>query len=469
MRVSPIAKLFLVFPIACLPVVAQKPTPTPERPREIVALLNDARLAEPELTVDTLLRLVAGKKIKDPVWARDLLEEALRSTDDVKYRVRKHRVYRGTGIVDTVSGYMEYAYDQRLDELSLKARTIEILSGHDKTRAKQVLFQMNGDIPLKPLTCDDALGYEPAAIYEAVRVVASGSFTAKEIEEGLRALFVLPWIENMNSPSQVAGALNLIWRLKSPTAERRLLSNAFERAISRNFNDDRSFSGLFSRGTYQMSMPLNDHGEDVLVGWREFLKKNSAGPRCLDSKPSSKEVLPEPINSFNLRFEEKDRFRLEDFESVEYRGQPNDKLYLNSENNKKISAIFRAARQAKKNAGADNKAAELEWQLRVSEMIEALDSWKSDENESESEVFNQKAVFFRVLLPEIDDATMRQSVSRAFMRFLSNSNMQKESFIEWLYHARWFASEQKVAFESIAGEFPNANFNVISGVAKLGI
>src|SRR5713101_7126882 len=84
-RNSGLRKLFVSIPILCclvLSVGAQKavttpapnppplrtPTPTPERPREIVALLNDARIAAPELGVDTFLKVLESKKITDPVW-----------------------------------------------------------------------------------------------------------------------------------------------------------------------------------------------------------------------------------------------------------------------------------------------------------------------------------------------------------------------------------------------------------------
>src|SRR5437899_3209890 len=68
--------------------IEKKPTPTPERSREIVSLLNDARLAAPELGVDTFLKVVESKKVTDPVWRKEIVDEALRMTDDVKNPVR---------------------------------------------------------------------------------------------------------------------------------------------------------------------------------------------------------------------------------------------------------------------------------------------------------------------------------------------------------------------------------------------
>src|SRR5438270_498505 len=91
---------------APVPPATPTPTPTPERPREIVALLNGARLAAPELGVDTFLKVVESKKIADPVWRKEIIEEAMRMTDDVKYPVRKTAVWLPGVPVDTQAGYM---------------------------------------------------------------------------------------------------------------------------------------------------------------------------------------------------------------------------------------------------------------------------------------------------------------------------------------------------------------------------
>src|SRR5205823_13616946 len=113
-------KLYLSFLIVCgaiSSVSAQKtnkeptPTPTPERPREIVALLNDARLAAPELGVDTFLKVVESKKVTDPVWRKEIIEEAMRMTDGVKNPVRMTAVYFPHTAVDTRAGYLSYAFD----------------------------------------------------------------------------------------------------------------------------------------------------------------------------------------------------------------------------------------------------------------------------------------------------------------------------------------------------------------------
>lgn len=478
MQRTNIVKLILSLQIVCcvaIGVAAQKankepsPTPTPERPRAIVALLNDARLAAPELGVDTFLKVVESKKISDQVWRREILDEAMRMADEVKYPVRRSRAYYGTGIVDTVSGYLTNAHDQSLDTLSLKARIIKAWLADDKVLARQILFQMGGDLKLKPLRCEDAMGYMVDEIYTTVGAVGKGAFSPKEIADGVRGLFVLPWIENIESPSQIMPVVDLLTGLQSPAVERRLLANAFERAISRNFGDDRSFSHAFYRDGYKVGsfIVAADDPTSLTSAWREFLAKNSGGPRCLDSKPK-KGQLPQPISDFNPMFPEKSRFSEDDFGSVEYSGIPQDKLYLNSEMHKKISMLFKTARE-KKNLPENNndKAAQLEWQLKVTDILDALDSWKASAEETDSEVFNQKTVFYRVMIPEVADTELKVVVTRSFMRYLAGSPMQKDSFIEWIYHARWVAAKYPELFKGLEEDFPNPNFKVMLEAKKM--
>src|SRR5437899_9036611 len=84
--------VLLLFSVASR-AICQKPLsspiPMPERPRALVALLNDARIAAPELGVDTFLKIAESKKITDPVWRKEIIQEAIRMKDDLNNPVRK--------------------------------------------------------------------------------------------------------------------------------------------------------------------------------------------------------------------------------------------------------------------------------------------------------------------------------------------------------------------------------------------
>ncbi len=451
------------------PLLAQKPTPTPERNRQIVALLNDARIAAPELAVDTLLRVIESKKVKEAEWRRELLDEAWRLSDDVKYPVRKKRAYWGTMIVDTVSGYMSYAYDQKLDSLSLKARIIKNWLRDDKFRARQLAFQIGGDLKLKPIRCDQALSYVVDDIYESVGAIGKDAFSQKEIADGSRGLFILPWVENIESPTQIGAVMEMLAGLRSPPVERQLLTAALERSINRNFKDDRSFGfGLLSDPHLRSKFIRQlDDPAGFISAWREFLKKNLVEPRCFDSR-LEKGNLPWFVTEYNALVAEDKRITVEDIGEVEYKGEPADKIYVDSEMYKKVSLLLKTARE-KKNLpeNREDKAAQLEWQIKITEVLDLLDSWKVTDDEPEIEVFNQKTIWYQALIREIAEPEIQATAMRAYMRYLSGSPIQKNSFIEWFFHARWAVEKYPDLFKEMVEEFPNSNFKAMVATRKV--
>src|SRR5262245_43548857 len=69
------------------PQTRTSPSPTPkppERPRQLVQLISDARLAAPELCADVILKRLESNKIADVAWSKELLDEVLRLADEVK-------------------------------------------------------------------------------------------------------------------------------------------------------------------------------------------------------------------------------------------------------------------------------------------------------------------------------------------------------------------------------------------------
>jgi len=153
-------------------------------------LLNDARLAAPELAVDTFLKVGESKKIADPVWRKEIIDEALRMIDDVQYPMPMRLAFGGQNELNDTEAYISAgAYRAKLDRLSLKGRVVTLLLETEPTRAKQMIFQMGGALGLKPRSCEDVLTYYADDIYPVVAKVAAAAFTERHVAEGQRALF----------------------------------------------------------------------------------------------------------------------------------------------------------------------------------------------------------------------------------------------------------------------------------------
>jgi hypothetical protein len=471
------ARLFKFCRLACALVafsgpqvaLAQKPEPADvtEPPREISALLSSARITAPELAADTLLKVSKSKQVTDSEWRREILEEAYRMAGDARNPVKKKSIPLKGVPVDTHAGYLSYAYDLELDTLSLRSRVIRQMLALDIARSRQMLFEINGRLGLQGLKCEEGLVYEVSDIYGAVVAVANAAFSGIEIEEGMRALFIAPWFENIESPSQIDPALDLLTEFWGIPIERQILTTALSRAITRNFNDDRSFTyaaerdGLNSK-IYRLTTGTDDPSKAHLrSAYREFLIKNLQAPRCKDNEIAHEEQLPPFLATANRMFEDKP-IKYEDIETSELLGIPNVVHYWQSANSKRLSRELRALElDTEGRTATDEEKERDEWQGRVRTLLDNLDSWSAEGNETQSEVFNQKCVLYRTLVARVPAGRTKTDVFRSYMRFLHSAPMQKENFIEWFLHVRHLAGNEPRLFDDLTSEFPNPHFRLI--------
>ena len=451
------------------------PKATPQRSPAIVALLNNARFASPEIAADTFIKIVESKKVTESVWRREILDEALRITDDVKNPVRRTGIpFKGVP-VDTQAGYLSYAFDLKLDQLSLKGRIIKQLLIVDKERARQIVYQMGGRLGLKPLSCEDTLAYEVSDIYRTVGEVAKSVFSQKEIVDGVRALYIAPWFENIDSPSQIGPALDLLGEMHDSPMERHMLFQALATGINRNFSDDRSFTYAIARGGLTEKIgrayshqddPLNI---DMRMAFRSFLLKNLRGARCLDNEIKKDIQFPPYLEVVNSVFFDKP-FSYDDVVSVDAKGNPKILNYWRSNIAKQLSREYAILRsQQKIDPAAKDDGSDADWNIKVNTFVENLQSWSASDTETESDVFNQKCVLFRTLIGVIPDANLKKSVTRGYLRYLANSPLQKENFIEWFLHVRWQVTTNREAFVELAQDYPNMQFRVLVEASKLGL
>ena len=462
------------------PVATPTPSPnlTPERPRAIVALLNDARLAAPELGVDTFLKVVESKKITDLVWRKEIIDEALRMIDDVQYPMPMRpafggRVESGNELLDTEDFVRVVAYGAKLDRLSFRGRVFTLLLETDRERAKQMIFQMGGQFGLKTRSCEDALTYGPDDIYTVVGKVATAVFTDQQVAEGQRALFVAPWIENIESPRQIYPALGLVQQMQGSAAERQILFNALSKAINRDFKDDRSFTyqweGLAAKIGKLTAGEPDPLKSEVNIAFRSMLLKNIRGARCKDNEIKKDEPLPDYIEAANKLMPEKP-LTFEDVSTTEFSGTAKLVHVLKkSTAARKFRDELIAVRdqQSVDNKVVNHDVTDVAWVSRVNDFINRVLSLEGTDNETEAEMLFLKSGFVGGMVSGISPGELRKSIVRKYVRILANSPLQKTSFIEWRF---WITDMERTAPESIyemAAEFPNPNFKVMVAAKKL--
>ncbi len=459
-----ILSLTLSFYGQTVPKPSKKETP---RSPEIVAILNESRLAAPELGADTFLRVAGSGKVTDAAWRREILDEALRLADDAKNPVRRVVIPLNGGSVDTNAGYLSYAFDLKLDRSSLKSRVIRAVLAHDKERARQIVFEMGGDLGLKPLSCEDALAYDVSEIYSTVGAVAKAAFTPKEIEEGIRGLFVAPWLENISSPAQVGPALSLLSAMNGSAQEKQLLFAALSKSINRNFEDDRSFTHAFDRnrlGYYFGHLTSGDKDAhlkaDIIASVRGMLIKNIGSARCKENQLKKDAPVPRFISEVNSFLGDKP-ISAGDIETSEVKEQADIRPYWQSQTAIQLMKDYREIASTKgKDAFTPEELA------KVSQFADKLAAWTPKDKETEIEVFNQKSVMYRSLIG-IVNGSLKSQFLRTYLRYLSSSPIQKENFIQWFYYLQDISGREAAMFKQVSNEVPNQHFSLIVQLKEL--
>jgi hypothetical protein len=474
------AALFLV---AALPLnsIPQKPSDgerlepsvnVDQRPADLEGLMATARMSAPEIAVDILVSIARSKRVNDPVWQREILEEAYRTAGEARNQVKKKAVPLKGVPVDTHAGYLSYAYDLKLDALSLRSRVIRQMLAIDKERARQIVFEINGRLDLKRLECEDSLVYDVADIYAAAGAVAKAAFSSKEIEDGVRAMFILPWFENIESPAQIAPAVDLFAEFQSIPLERQILSTAFSRAISRNFSDDRSFtfSVEWERSgskLYRLTTGIDDPSKlELRTAYRDFMLKNLRSGRCSGNEISDSDALPAYVVSANQIHPEKP-LTFDDVVHSDVLASPRIRKYWQSTESRRLQTELRRLRVTNEgNAITEEDKAGEEWQTRVNTLLENIAAWNAGGDETESDVFNQKSILYRTIVGLVPDGRIKGSVFRGYMRFLHSAPMQKENFVEWYFHVRRLADDDPELFYEMTSEFTNPHFRLMSAIRR---
>ncbi len=454
------------------------PALSPERSRPIVALLNDARIAAPELGVDIFLKVLESKKVTDPEWRREILDEALRMIDDVQYPMPMRPAFGGTtdrnnGLNDTEAYVLAAAYSAKLDRLSFKGRVITLLLETDRERAKQMFSQMRGELGLKPRSCEDALTYSPDDIYAVVGTVAKSVFTEQQIAGGERAQFVAPWIENIESPRQIYPALGLLQQMQGSATERQILFNAASRAIDRNFKDDRSFTyaweSITSRVAKLIAGDADTFKSDLRTAFRGMLLKNLRGTRCKDNEIKRDEPLPDYIEAANKLFPEKP-LTIEDVTTSDFSGTAKlTHILQKSTGARKLrdDLMVVVGDQIIDNKVVNHDLTDSEWVSRVNDFIDRALAFEGTDSETEGELLFLKAAFVGRMIVAVNPGDLRKSIVRKYLRLLAASSLQKTSFIQW---RMWISGVERTApefFYDLASEFPGPNLRAIVAANKL--
>ncbi|HEX5704705.1 MAG TPA: hypothetical protein VFX97_16005 [Pyrinomonadaceae bacterium] len=426
--------------------------PTPSRSVEIETFVSAARTIPSEFAASLLYRIAQSEKVTDRQWKKELLEEAFLFSEKAQADVRR-KVIPFPGVsVDTDSGYRSYAFDLEIDRLSLRSRIVRAMLPLDKQRARELLSQMSPNLKLAPLDCSDAMVYEVATFYESLIAVAERGFSTDEIESGVRAEYIVPYVRAITAPAQVGPVIELLLRFKTSPREHYFLVRAFGDALKKISGDDRSFSYSISRqpisrGILQLARVQYQHenqSEDLLKAYRTYLVGNLTAARCVDNAAFDEQAAPSYISDANFLFDNK--LSRDELKPAETKAGPKFLKYWETD---EARAMLRKSKELswgpEGESVSDSEKQSAAWQQRVQDYLSQLESWSGSQESSELAVFHQKCVLYAGLLGRVPEGPLKENIFRRYQQYLTSSSIKEESRIDWFLHVSGLLSRPELA------------------------
>jgi len=400
-------------------------------------LLQLAKGASPEIRADTLLTLEASKLVTDAAKKMELLEEVFLVASEVREPLRRNSTSR---VVDTHSGYMQYAFDLELDKLSLQSQVVIRMASLNPGRARELFDQIS--LPsFKPISCQDSLVYNADSYYDAVQVVFDKSFSAEQRQFGNDIQFLVDRIDRVNSFAQAAGVARILARAKLATEPLLMLVEGFARALKRLEPDPRSFAYARGRGLLvgdlaQLLWRLKNQdtpSSRLLHATHKFLLSNLSGDVCGDAYwiEGTETHLPGIILSMNRVLPTP--LTIDDIRSAKVKESGADVEYWTTKEGKALLAGAKSLRfgDGEKTLSLQERQTEA-WHQELIGFLELLESWKAESEASEEDYFFQRCNMYLVLVDVCPNDTQRDVVLRSYSNYLKEASNKYKGRIEWI-------------------------------------
>ncbi len=253
-----------------------------DAPAGIDALLDAARAAPAEFAADAMIRIAALDQL-EKARRIELLEQAFQRASGAQQPYKRHATFVRP---DSPSGFLNRAYGQDLDAMSLRLRAIEGLLPLDAQKARD-LFLQTPPPKTPPLKCDDFLIYDVGRFYDTLGSIARQSFTAQEAQAGEPFRLLERLAGAITSPVQVAPVARMLAAASVKDADFRALVTSFAEALGKISGDDRSFAYSMPAGKQILALVEESKRRQLsplplLEAYRLYLVNNLSAARCAD-------------------------------------------------------------------------------------------------------------------------------------------------------------------------------------------
>ncbi len=373
-------------------VFGAEPTKLPEPFRSIADL---AAAAPPEFAADALLRIVESGKLADKNARRQLIEQAFQLAASAKFPVRMVGVTGST--TDTASGSLNQAYGLKLDVLSLQSRAVRDMLPLDPSYARELFGQIVKPT-LAPLTCDDALVYEPSDFYQALSTVVNGAFTPKERAKEEHFNLLIDHLGQATSPSQLAPLAAALESAGVSAGQRQILWARFSGLLESMQPDDRSFGASLAA--------LSALGTPGIQASLEKYRQKNHG--CATDAAPTSGAQPTKKSS-----------------------TPKLDRYWQSANSQQLLQAGQKLRYLNGRTLSDADRATPEWQQQLADYLNLIASWTQDQTESNAVFYHEKCLVYTALLDLVAPGPQSDKILADYVDFVGNSSLYQQSPAEW--------------------------------------
>lgn len=394
--------------------------------------------APPEVAGDLLLTIASSPLITDKERKIQLIEQVFRGAAQAREPVRRKSWSRQ---VDTRAGLKQMAYDLKLDKLSMESDSVLRMIQSDHARARTMFESI--ELPsIKPLTCEDSLGYDLDSYYQAMMSVAEQCFDDNEKKAGMHIVFLSDRLENVKSIPQLSAAAKMLFNAKLSSEEFSLLANVLTKALGRVSADARAFAFAIDRGENlvytlhrlvfkmrQLEIPARDFSNAM----RSFLVKQMSADVCSDVSwlEQGKLTLPRQVAEINNEFTSP--ITVDDIHPTNVGPKAVDVIYWTTP---KAEALLQAARRLR--FGGTEKALSREereteeWRRNLLDFLGLLADWSPESEVSPEDYFQEKCILYGVLVDVCPDDAQRDVILRAYGTYLKERSGEYKGRIEWI-------------------------------------
>lgn len=431
--------LFLLVPVVCGAVV----------PNDIAPVIDMARQAPGEFAANALIRIASTDKL-DKSTRIQLFEEAFRRANEAQQPLkRRASILKVAG----AAGFLQRAYQQNLDGLSLRLRAVEGILPLDRLKARALFLEIP-PLSVPKLSCDDYLVYDVSLFYEVLGKIAQQSFTAKEAAAGDPIRLLERFAGNIESAAQLEPDARMIASSGLQNRDFETLLTTFGGALGRIYGDDRTFTATLSPASQQIFGLQEDalkRGVSplaLLEGYRRFLVNNLSAARCADDDlvengqaysfgtGAKVDTLgSSAADYFNQKLAKPpiQPLREEEVTPARIEGAASGLRSCQDPECKQLAAQYRGLIfDATGNPLPAAQKDSAEWRAQLQDFLNAIASWKPASGEKEeSEQFRDKCALFGSLIGIIPPGPDRERVLLAWLDYLDGNQMENQDRIGW--------------------------------------